>query len=518
MTYLTSIADLLAVLLLLATIRAIRDHRKRKGLPYPPGPRPLPIIGNLFDIPKEFSWLTYTQFSKTYGSILSLHVFGQVIVVLNSAKAAKDLLERRAGIYSDCPPIPFIEMMGWHWLVPAARSDDRWREARRLLDRSLRPGAIALYRPMQQTRAHALLSRLLANPHQWQAHIELFQGELILAMTYGYELRHREDSMIDAVKRVTNFVTTKLLPGALLVNQIPILRYIPEWLPWFSYWPLARFGSDLGKQALYPPIQFVKESILNGTAQSSLALDSLQELENLKLVGSDRDKAEETIVGALGSIYFGQYPTTVSSLMSFLVAMLLYPGVQKKAQDELDSVIGWEWLPTFEDRPMLPFIDVVCKETLRWRPAVSAAVPHATTEDDVYEGSFIPKGVALATASTVFRAIMHDPELYPEPDIFKPERFLNPDGSPRDDLNLTSVFGFGKRICPGRHFVDATLFIVVASLFSVFNFERGKGDGGEPSDYTYTGGLVSAPNPFPCSFIPRGKRARDLILSDSMAR
>jgi hypothetical protein len=63
--------------------------------------------------------------------------------------------------------------MGWHWLVPTARSDDRWRSGRRLLDRSLRPGAIALYRPMQQARTNALLSRLLANPHQWQAHIEL---------------------------------------------------------------------------------------------------------------------------------------------------------------------------------------------------------------------------------------------------------------------------------------------------------------------------------------------------------
>jgi cytochrome P450 len=87
---------------------------------------------------------------------------------------------------------------------------------------------------------------------------------------------------------------------------------------------------------------------------------------------------------------------------------------------------------------------------------------------------------------------LHDPALYPEPDAFKPERFLNADGSLRDDPVLTSAFGFGKRICPGRHFVDATLFIVVASLFSVFNIERGEGGGGggKASDYTFTGALV----------------------------
>jgi cytochrome P450 len=93
-------------------------------------------------------------------------------------------------------------------------------------------------------------------------------------------------------------------------------------------------------------------------------------------------------------------------------------------------------------------------------------------------------------AWVIFRAILHDPALYPEPDIFKPERFLNADGSLRDDPVLISTFGFGKRICPRRHFVDATLFIAVASLFSVFNIETGKGGGGKLSDYTFTGTLV----------------------------
>jgi cytochrome P450 len=77
--------------------------------------------------------------------------------------------------------------------------------------------------------------------------------------------------------------------------------------------------------------------------------------------------------------------------------------------------------------------------------------------------------------------------LYPEPDIFKPEQFLNADGSLRDDPNLVSAFEFGKRICPGRYFVDATLFIVVASLFSTFNIKRGEG---EFSDYIFTGAVV----------------------------
>ena len=93
-------------------------------------------------------------------------------------------------------------------------------------------------------------------------------------------------------------------------------------------------------------------------------------------------------------------------------------------------------------------------------------------------------------ASTFSRAILHDPRRYPEPDVFKPERFLNIDGTLLDDPVLVSGFGYGKRICPGRHFVDATLFITVASLLSVFNIEKGEDTKGQPFEYTYTGHII----------------------------
>ena len=88
------------------------------------------------------------------------------------------------------------------------------------------------------------------------------------------------------------------------------------------------------------------------------------------------------------------------------------------------------------------------------------------------------------------RAITRDPDAYPEPEVFKPERFLNPNGALRDDATLTSVFGFGKRVCPGRHYVDATLFIVAATVLAVFRIERRHDTEGVPFDYTYSGGLV----------------------------
>ena len=123
---LTSIIDILVLVTSLGALLVIRDYQRRRRLPYPPGPRPLPLIGNLLDIPKEFSWLSYAQLSKKHGMIyfslkglltewmpgdvLSFRIFGNIIVVLSSLKSNKDLLEKRGDIYYDRPVIPIIEM------------------------------------------------------------------------------------------------------------------------------------------------------------------------------------------------------------------------------------------------------------------------------------------------------------------------------------------------------------------------------------------------------------------------
>ena len=98
--------------------------------------------------------------------------------------------------------------------------------------------------------------------------------------------------------------------------------------------------------------------------------------------------------------------------------------------------------------------------------------------------------------SCLRRAITRDPHVYPEPEVFKPERFLNPNGTLRNDVTIASVFGFGKRICPGRHFVDTTLFVVAATVLSVFRIESRRDTEGVPFDYTYSGGLVRCPRRF----------------------
>lgn len=89
------------------------------------------------------------------------------------------------------------------------------------------------------------------------------------------------------------------------------------------------------------------------------------------------------------------FSKTFSTLTAFILAMTTYPEAQKKAQAELDAVIGPDRLPTFEDRDSLPYVNALLKETTRWHPVLPLAIPHKTTEEDVYNGCYIPAGTVI---------------------------------------------------------------------------------------------------------------------------
>ena len=156
--------------------------------------------------------------------------------------------------------------------------------------------------------------------------------------------------------------------------------------------------------------------------------------------------------------------------------MALCPEVQKKAQAEIDAVVGPNRLPDFHDRPSLPYVNAVLKESSRWnlvvplgRPFVivivatiltsSEGVPHMSTNDDEYNGYYIPKGTVMignawlvrplnliSVLSFLFRSILHDPEVFSDPMVFRPERYLK-DGklNPKVRDPDCAAFGFGRR-------------------------------------------------------------------------
>ncbi|KAH9163802.1 cytochrome P450 [Lactarius sanguifluus] len=506
--------DCLALSSFLYILFAFRDHRRRRGSPYPPGPPPWPVIGNLLDIPKLSPWLAYANMSKKYGDVVCFQVLGQVVVVLCSPTAIKDLLEKRGELYADRTPFPVFEpeIMGMDWLFSLSRTGKYWREGRRLLDRSLRPGATVLHRHLIEEKTHAFLGQLLATPGAFRGHLSLLQGKIVMHLTYGYDLKENDDMLVPP-KRAVEIITQFALPGAALVNHLPFFRRLPSWVPWFKYEPLASECRELARRMKNEPMDFVRNSMREGTAVPSLATEFLQEADLLS--GLERQQAVHGVEDILGSLRDFQ---TVAAMYSLFLALILYPEVQKRAQAELDSVISRDRLPTYDDRPHLPYIEAMSKELMRWHMVTPLGIPHSLTDDDFYKGYFIPKGLLID------RAVLHDPELYPDPEAFNPDRFLNEDGTFRDDPMISLAFGAGRRICPARHLVDVILFVVTASVLSVFNVTRAKDkDGNEipVAPGTFVADVMKSIQSwvpgFECGITPRDKVAEDLIRASAIA-
>jgi cytochrome P450 len=161
--------------------------------------------------------------------------------------------------------------------------------------------------------------------------------------------------------------------------------------------------------------------------------------------------------------------------------MIAFPEVQRRAQAELDAVIGRDRLPTFSDAPRLPYLSAVIREVLRWRPSLPLSVPHAVTEDDWYEGMFIPKG---AICIPNIWQCNHDRAVFGEDaDEFRPERHLDEHGELLPGPAETNqaghtTFGFGRRVCLGKHLADGSLFINTARLLWAAKLERARDEKG----------------------------------------
>jgi len=174
---------------------------------------------------------------------------------------------------------------------------------------------------------------------------------------------------------------------------------------------------------------------------------------------------------AANTIYFGSVDTTITTICHFLLAMMHYPEVLAKARQEIDRVVGTDRLPTFVDRSSLPYVEAVLKEIWRWAVPAPLSAPHRLSEDDIYNGMLIPKGsLVFANIWGIFR----NEQMYPNPDMFNPERFLEKVDPAiaryRDPRNY--VFGFGRRICPGMHLVESSIWLLIVSMMATLDISK----------------------------------------------
>ncbi|CAE6334334.1 unnamed protein product [Rhizoctonia solani] len=383
---------------------------------------------------------------KLKSDIFYLDILGLHIVVLNSAQAATELLEKRSAKFSD-RTLP-ISLAHPDFMLPY---NDIWRFHRRVLNGLLNIKTVVKFHANQEHQARLLIQRLLdltdhSRPFEGVKE-ELFYTMAVsmFEMAFGYPVQGKNDSFLREAEQAFHNGFRAAMFANFYVNIFPALMYVPEWFPGAGWKRTLRKWRAEKIRAMSGPYEWVKARL------ASILLSA-----------------------------------SATALLNFVAAMALYPDVQEKAQRELDMVLGSGVMPTIGGRDRLPYINNVVLEVLRWRPVLPTAIPHVCYEDDVYRGYNFVKGdiifgnvwyafivwVVAITQNSRIRAMSRDKSIHTNPDEFDPDRFLDPNVPPLPG------FGWGRRKCPGSHYGESSIFIVLSSILAVYNISKQKDSSG----------------------------------------
>ncbi|KAG6199031.1 hypothetical protein E4U35_006897 [Claviceps purpurea] len=501
--------------LLAALVSIILYSRRRSAsslrLPFPPGPKGLPIIGNVFDlppagIPEYEHWLKHKD---TYGPISSISIFGTRLIILHSYEAQQELLVKKSSKTTARPTFYFSRMCGFGSFV--STSGPIFRQHRKLMHQQLGTRVLAeRFSGTQDAETKRFLLRVLDHPEGLMDHIKTQASAMILKILYGYSIEpHQADPLVTLIERTMVIFSKTVVPFAWAVDMIPQLRHLPSWLPGVPFHKRARQWKPVAERMMNVPYNFVRQQMSSGSFTPSFVSQNIE--KSNEKAGEKRvlgEKEETALKNSAADLFVGGAHTIVSSLRSMLLALILYPEVQRRAQQEIDEVVSSDRLPEFQDRDHLPYMNALVKETYRWMPVVPVGTTHVTEEEMVISGYRIPKGAFLVPSIWWFT---HDPERYANPSVFDPDRFLAPRNEGPDPKD--HAFGYGRRGCPGRYLADDTLFLTISRIIATMNVTAKLDEQGRPVNLKKQAspGLICHPEPFSYSIAPRTAKHAELI-------
>ncbi|KAJ7166718.1 cytochrome P450 [Mycena filopes] len=475
---------------------AFRLFARSKRNPLPPGPPGYPIIGNVFDMPESQSWKTFAKWGEIYGGIMSVTLLRQPFIIIDDPAIAEEILDRRGNNYADRPTFEMASLCGWDRVLSSQRYGARFKTHRKLIGRVIGArSSMEKFYPIEEYQGNMLLKRVLDDPLGFESATRKTAAATVLQVTYGYAIKETgSDPFVDLADKGMLEFSEIMRPGEFLIEVLPILKYVPSWFPGARFKRLAEKYNKSCDTMAEVPLDYVKEQMDRGSAAPSYTADLLGQLDGAE---SEKVQQEFDIKWSAASFY-GAY----------FLAAAKYPHIQEKAQAEMEAVVGSHRLPTFDDRESLPYIDALCKELCRWLPIVPLAAPHRAIKDDMYGEYFIPKGSFVIPNIWKF---LHDPAVYQDPFVFNPDRFLEPKPEPHPaDMGL---FGYGRRVCPGIHLADVSVWISIAKAVAGLTISRALDADGNPIDPVadVTDGIISRPVPFKCDIKPRSEFVLKLV-------
>lgn len=452
---------LLLALLLGFLLLLVRGHPKSRGN-FPPGPRPLPLLGNLLQLDRGGLLNSFMQLREKYGDVFTLHLGPRPVVMLCGTDTIKEALVGQAEDFSGRGTIAVIEPIFKEYGVIFANGE-RWKALRRFSLATMRDfgmGKRSVEERIQE-EAQCLVEELQKSQGAPLDPTFLFQcitANIICSIVFGerfdytdrqflrlLELFYRTFSLISSFSsQVFEFFSgfLKYFPGA----HRQISKNLQEILDYIGH------NVEKHRATLDPstPRDFIDTYLLRMEKEKS---------------NHHTEFHHENLMISLLSLFFAGTETSSTTLRYGFLLMLKYPHVAEKVQKEIDQVIGSHRLPTLDDRSKMPYTDAVIHEIQRFADLVPIGVPHRVTKDTMFRGYLLPKNTEVYP---ILSSALHDPQYFDHPDTFNPEHFLDANGALKKS-EAFMPFSTGKRICLGEGIARNELFLFFTTILQNFS-------------------------------------------------
>ncbi|KAI6185418.1 (pine wood nematode) hypothetical protein [Aphelenchoides besseyi] len=461
-----------------------------RRLHLPKGPFPLPIIGNAHSFVRSERWENkFMEWTQNYGKIYTYYMGPLPIIAINDYDLMVDMFVKDGGTYEDratFEPLDIAARGGLYGLISV--SGDLWREQRRYFLRVMREFGLGKNQMQERVleEVRTICERLNSDiqergeddEHDVQKYTDIATGSLINAIICGYRFTSngREEEFYK-MKQITDDLMKVLVDPLLHMGvHSSYLTKIPP------------FRSRVQKAcALFDEIFNFLGSVIDdhladhdythGPFEPTDFIDAyLMEMQKNKTEGKESFfgyKHKDSIIQIrrqLQNIAFDVYvagqETTAATVTWTIAYLLCHLDVQEKMQEELSREIGSDRLVKMSDRLQLPYTNAVIFEAIRCSNIIAQNVPRRTTRDVEIGGCLVPKGTAILAQVSVLAI---DPKIYPNPQEFNPERFIDENGQLKRTDELLP-FSLGKRSCPGESLAKMEIFLFIANLFNRYKF------------------------------------------------
>ncbi|GBP90240.1 Cytochrome P450 18a1 [Eumeta japonica] len=490
----------LCVLLLVTQLAALlRGLRK-----LPPGPWGPPVVGYLPFLGVRHK--TFLELARSYGALFSARLGNQLIVVLSDYRLIREAFRREE--FTGRPSTPLMHTLDGLGII---NSEGRlWKNQRRFLHEKLREFGMTYMgngKKIMEGRIKNEINELITNLRSTEGGaidanplLALGVSNVICGITMSVRFSHGDERF----ERMNQLIEE----GMRLFGEI----HYGEYVPLYNYLPGKAQAQVKVMKNRAEMFEFYQTLI--DEHRATLDVDKARDLIDVYLIEIERAKVEgragELFEGRdhelqlkqiLGDLFSAGMETIKSSLLWMMVFMLRNPDVKQRVQEELDSVIGRDRLPTIEDMPNLPYTETTILETLRMSSIVPLATTHSPTKDVQLNGYTIPAGSQVVP---LINCVHMDPNLWDEPDKFNPSRFIDDNGRIRRP-EFFMPFGVGRRMCLGDVLARMEMFMFFSCIMHQFDVQGE--EGAAPPSLEGTVGATIAPQAFRVRFVPRSRTA-----------